>query len=156
MAWIPLSTQDILNSLTEAEQSGTGSESAQSDLTVIVQSVTGLIRGKVNSAKRNQGHLGPIGTIPDELYAAAISIARFKYLSHLPGTQLITKERAIDKDEAYEQLQAAADGSLVVIRGDDVEGQSDLVDSTWGDLGPNLQGPPGQVSPGWSFWNGYW
>jgi len=156
MAWVALSTTDILNSLTEAEQSGTQSDSAQADLTVIVQSVTNLIRGKVNSNKRNQGHLGPIGTLPDELYAAAISIARFKYLSHLPGTQLITKERATDKDEAYEQLEAVSNGSFVVIRGDDVEGQVPLVDATIGDIGPNLQGPEGQKNPGWNFWNGYW
>jgi len=156
MAWIPLSSTDILNSLTEAEQSGTQSESAQSDLTVIVQSVTSLVRGKVNAAKRNQGHLGPVGTIPDELYAAAISISRFKYLSHLPGTQLITKERAADKDEAYQQLEAVKEGELVVIRGDDVDEQSPLVDSTFGDIGPNLQGPEGQKNPGWNFWDGYW
>src|SRR5215831_4313981 len=112
MAWIPLSTNDIQNSLTEDEQNGLGTASAQADLTTIVQSVTGLVRGKVNSNKRNQGHLGPPGTIPDELYAAAISIARFKYLTHLPGTQLITEHRRADKDEAYQQLADVADGNL--------------------------------------------
>ena len=73
MAWIELSTVDILNSLTEAEQSGISTPAANADLATIVQSVTGLVRGKVNSNKRNQGHLGPDGTIPEELYAAAIS-----------------------------------------------------------------------------------
>ena len=70
MAWVPLEVTDILNSLTEQEQSGMSAQAAQSDLTVIVQSVIGLVRGKVNSNKRNQGHLGPEGTIPNELYAA--------------------------------------------------------------------------------------
>lgn len=145
MAWVPLEVSDIANSLTEQEQSGLSAPSAQSDLTVIVQSVIGLVRGKVNSEKRNQGHLGPAGTIPDELYAAAISIARFKWLTHLPGTQLITQDRRADKDEAYEQLQAAADGELVVIRGDDVGEESPLVDAASGSSGTDARGP------GWPF-----
>jgi hypothetical protein len=162
MAWIPLSSTDILNSLTEAEQSGTSSESSQSDLTVIVSSVSNLVRGKVNSSKRNQGRLGPEGTIPDELYAAAISIARFKYLTHLPGTQLITKERAADKDEAYAQLEAVATDELVVITADDEFEQTEVVSADTGSsgpagmVGPNLQGPCNGNSSGWPFWDGYW
>jgi hypothetical protein len=160
MAWIPLNIQDVLNSLTEAEQSGMGSSSAQSDLLIIVTSVTNLIRGKVNAPKRNQGRLGPDGTIPDELYAAAISIARFKYLTHLPGTQLITVDRRADKDEAFQQLEAVIKGELVIVRGDETEAAPVGVDSdAWG---PNLQGwldPVNSInSPqaGWPFWDGYW
>lgn len=138
MAWIPLSTGDILNSLTEQEQSGTNTDSQQSDLTVIVSSVTNLIRGKVNAPKRNQGHLGPEGTIPDELYAAAISIARFKYLTHLPGTQLITVDRRADKDEAYEQLEAVVKGELIIMRIDETE--SAILTGDADSPGPNLQG----------------
>src|SRR5215471_2215449 len=159
MAWVALSTTDILNSLTEAEQSGTQSDSAQADLTTIVQSVTGLVRGKVNSNKRNQGHLGPPGTIPDELYAAAISIARFKYLTHLPGTQLITQDRRDDKNEAYEVLTDVATGDMVVVRGDDVGDQSPPTDGASDSSGSNLQGPnPNAVTTPWSqagsdWWN---
>jgi hypothetical protein len=153
MSWVALSTEDIMNSLTEAEQSGTNSESSQSDLTTIVSSVTSLVRGKVNSAKRNQGRLGPDGTIPEELYAAAISISRFKYLTHLPGTQLITKERAADKDEAYQQLEDVASGELVVITADDVGEQTALVSADYGSIGPNLQG---SSFPQGSVWDGYW
>jgi hypothetical protein len=141
MAWVALSVTDIQNSLTEAEQSGISSPAAEADLTVIVQSVTGLVRGKVNANKRNQGHLGPPGTIPDELYAAAISIARFKYLTHLPGTQLITVDRRADKDEALQQLADVASGDLVIVRGDDVSGQTPEVGVESGWSGTNLQGP---------------
>jgi len=132
MAWIALSVTDIANSLTEAEQTGIESPDAQADLNTIVQSVTGLVRGKVNANKRNQGHLGPAGTIPDELYAAAISIARFKYLTHLPGTQLITVDRRADKDEAYTQLEAAARGELVIVRADDPPGGTPPLGSEYG------------------------
>lgn len=165
MAWVTLNATDVLNSLTEQEQTGISTPSAQSDLAVIVTSVTNLVRGKVNSAKRNQGHLGPVGTIPDELYAAAISISRFKYLTHLPGTQLITKWREQDNDEALAQLQDVADGKLVIVRGDDVNNQTPIVDGSYGTIGPNQQGvePDGtggglwwSWGPGWPFWDGYW
>ena len=159
MAWIPLSTNDIQNSLTEDEQNGLGTASAQADLTTIVQSVTGLVRGKVNSNKRNQGHLGPPGTIPDELYAAAISIARFKYLTHLPGTQLITQDRRDDKNQAYEVLTDVATGDMVVVRGDDAGDQSPTTDGASDSSGSNLQGPnPNSVTAPWGqtgsdWWN---
>jgi len=141
MAWIALSVTDIQNSLTEQEQSGISTPAAEADLSVIVRSVMGLVRGKVNSNKRNQGHLGPPGTIPDELYAAAISIARFKFLTHLPGTQLITAERSADKDAAYQQLADVANGDLVVVRSDDVGDQSPDPASSSGSSAPSLQGP---------------
>jgi len=160
MAWIALSTVDIQNSLTEDEQSGISTPAANADLATIVQSVTGLVRGKVNSNKRNQGHLGPPGTIPDELYAAAISIARFKYLTHLPGTQLITQDRRDDKAEAYDQLEAVATGELVVVRGDDVEDQTPVAASASGSSGSNLQGPNPDavlaVGQGGSDWWNLW
>lgn len=156
MAWIALSATDIENSLTEAEQSGLDSPSANADLTVIVQSVTALVRGKVNSAKRNQGHAGPPGTIPDELYAAAISIARFKFLTHLPGTQLITVDRRADKDEALQLLTDVATGELVVVRGDDVGDQTPNPQAESGSSSVNLQGPdPLIIAPADGWW-GRW
>lgn len=156
MAWIALSSDDIENSLTEAEQSGLDSGAANSDLSTIVASVTALVRGKVNAWRPNQGRLGPSGTIPDELWAAAISIGRFKLLTHLPGTQLITKERAADKDEAYVQLEAVAKGELVIVRGDDLSGQSPGVLAGAGSSGSNLQGPDNPDSVTYSGWSTWW
>jgi hypothetical protein len=151
MAWITLSTTDILNSLTEQEQAGLQTPSAQADLNSIVQNVTTLVRGRVNANKRNQGHLGPVGTIPDELHAAAISIGRFKWLTHLPGTQLITEDRRNDKNEAYDLLADAADGRLVVVRGDDIGTQTPPVGADSGSSGSDYRGPaywPFLVVPG--------
>jgi hypothetical protein len=132
MAWISLAVTDIENSLTASEQAGIDSPDSEADLAVIVQSVTGMVRGKVNANKRNQGHLGPAGTIPDELYAAAISISRFKYLTHLPGTQLITADRRQDYQDALTQLAEAASGDLVVVRADDPPGGTPQVGSEYG------------------------
>jgi hypothetical protein len=158
MAWVALSVSDIQNSLTEEEQAGLQTGSAQADLTVIVQSVTGLVRGKVNSNKRNQGHLGPPGTIPDELYAAAIAIARFKFLTHLPGTQLITQDRRQENTDGHTELNDASTGALVVVRGDDVSGQTPVLGSASDTSLPlgNLQGGPPYIMEPWGNWELMW
>ena len=132
MSWIALTVDDVENSLTSVEQGLMGDPSSAVDLNNIVVTVTNLVRGKVNSNRRNQGHMGPAGTIPDELQAAAVSIARFKFLTHLPGTQLITKERNADKDEAYEQLHQVATGELVIARWDDPPGGTPALGSDYG------------------------
>jgi hypothetical protein len=140
MAWVILNSTDVLNSLTDAEQQQmAAASSAMIDLNNIVLHVTNLVRGKVNAAKRNQGHLGPVGTIPDELYAAAVAISRFKLLTHLPGTQLITPDRRQDKDEAFLQLHDVALGVLTIIKGDDVGYQSVL--GIYGEVGNSTLNP---------------
>lgn len=152
MSWIALSSDDIENSLTATEQSLMETDSStEADLTTIVASVTTLVRGKVNSYRPNQGRLGPAGTIPDELWAAAISIARYKFLSHLPQNQLMAPDRENDKVDAYAQLEAAATGDLVIIRGDEISGQSPVTLAEAGSSGSNLQGPnPDSVTEaGW-------
>jgi hypothetical protein len=133
MAWIALSAEDIENSLSATEHGVfDGDSAAEADLAVIVQSVTGLVRGKVNSAKRNQGHMGPPGTIPDELYAAAISIARFKLITHFPENQLMAPDREADVNRAYDELGAVARGELVVVRADDPLGATPEPGSEYG------------------------
>jgi hypothetical protein len=113
MAWVAINADEVINSLTSQEQSMMTDPSSASDMAMIVTNVTNLIRGRVLASR--QGLTGPPGTIPEELWAVAISIARFKFLTHLPGTQLITKERTADKDEAYTQLDALAQGNLYVM-----------------------------------------
>ena len=120
MAWVPLLAEDVQNSLSLTEQSVfDGDAAAANDLNTIVFSVTNLVRGKVNSNQRNQGHLGPPGTIPDELYGAAISISRYKLISHFPENQLMAPDREQDVSRAYDELAAVASGELVVVRYDD-------------------------------------
>jgi hypothetical protein len=133
MAWVLLSATDIQNSLSATEQTVFNADAAaEADLTTIVQSVTGLVRAKVNSNKRNQGHLGPSGTIPDELYAAAISIGRFKLITHFPENQLMAPDRETDKNDAMQQLADVASGQLVIVRYDDPLGQTPVVVSEYG------------------------
>jgi hypothetical protein len=114
MAWITLTTDDILNSLTSQEQGLMNDPSSAVDLANIVSGVIALVRGKVITYQPNQTQTGPAGTIPEELHAAATAISRFKFLTHLPGTQLITKWREEENVTALAQLDAAANGTLLV------------------------------------------
>ncbi len=125
------------------------------DLANIVQSVTALVRGKVFSWQPNQTIIPQVlpGTIPEELLAAAISIARFKFLTHLPGTQLITKERSADKDEAYAYLDDVVAGKMTVLGPDGVTVPSNPAD-TGGE--PYFKPYADWQSAGTPAWGGYW
>lgn len=132
MAWVPLTAVDILNSLSVKEQGLFQDAQSQQNLANITVGVIGLVRGKVNAAKRNQGHLGPEGTIPDELMLAALAIGRFKLISQYPENQLMAPDREQDRIDAYAQLEQVANGELVVVRGDDVGGQTPELQSDFG------------------------
>src|ERR1700740_2175469 len=112
MAWLPLLTDDVLNSLSATEQNQMTDPSSAADLEQIVSSVVSFVRGKVNSWQPNQAYAGPVGTIPEETYGSAIAIARYKFLTHLPGTQLITRWREAENTEAYALLSDVARGKL--------------------------------------------
>jgi hypothetical protein len=145
----------VINSLTAQEASLMTDPASAVDMGNIVQSVTGLIRGKVFSWQPNQTMIPLVtaGTIPEELLAAAISIARFKFLTHLPGTQLITKERSADKDEAYAYLDDVAAGKMIVLGPDGA-----TVPSNPADTGGEPYWPPYPCwqSAGTPAWGGYW
>jgi hypothetical protein len=116
MAWLPLITDDVLNSLSATEQNQMTDPSSAADLAQIVSSVTSFVRGKVNSYQPNQVFIPyPPGMIPEETYGAAIAIARYKFLCHLPGTQLITKWREQENTEAYALLADVASGKLIIL-----------------------------------------
>src|SRR5258708_18076917 len=89
--------------------------SSASDMATIVYNVTNLVRGKVRGWQPNQAYMGPVGTIPDELMAPAVAICRYKFLTHLPSTQLITKWREAENTEAYALLADVASGKFVIL-----------------------------------------
>jgi len=118
MAWVPINSDEVINSLTSQEQSMMTDPSSASDMATIVYNVTNLVRGKVMGWQPNQAYMGPVGTIPDELMAPAIAICRYKFLTHLPGTQLITKWREAENTEAYTLLADVARGKFVILAPD--------------------------------------
>lgn len=123
-----------------------------SDVAAIIVHVTALIRGKVQSWRPNQGDLAlaPSGTIPEELMAPALAICRYKFLTHLPGTQLITKWREAENTEAYALLDQVATGVFVILASDNT------VPSNPADTGGEPYWPPYPVymppQPPWVYW----
>jgi hypothetical protein len=116
MAWLQLQTSDVLNSLSSQEQNQMTDASSTANLAQIISSVTSFVRGKVNSYQPNQVFIPyPAGMIPEETYGAAVAIARYKFLTHLPGTQLITKWREAENTEAYALLDDVASGKLIIL-----------------------------------------
>jgi hypothetical protein len=163
--WLALTTDQVLNSLAASEQQALSTSSNAADLNFIIQTVTYMVIGKVNTYGPNQGNLGPPGTMPSEALGAACAIARFRLLTSIPGTQLITKWREQEKDEAYTLLDEIAAGKLQVIGGDGTISQRK---ATYGgeDLFPvyldgngwpypyNVMNPGTRANPVWE--GGYW
>jgi len=76
LAWLPLLTSDVLNSLTIEEQNQMTDPSSTADLAQIVSSVVSMVRGKVNSYQANQVFIPyPPGMIPEETYGAAVALS---------------------------------------------------------------------------------
>jgi Protein of unknown function (DUF1320) len=158
--WITLTTDHIQNSLSKAEcDTLTGSNSAAS-LQNVIQSVVSLVRGKIQSYQPNQGNLGPLGTIPEEALASAIAISRYKFLTTLPGTQLITKWREQENVDAYKLLDDISAGRLLIA---DKDGEFEQRQATVAPTAPPGSGvgeiwfPPyinPQPDPSWEY--GYW
>jgi hypothetical protein len=159
MAWLALETDDVVNSLTQQEQSQMTDPSSASDMATIIASVTSLVRGKVQSFQPNQSFVPyPAGMIPEELLAAAIAICRYKFLTHLPGTQLITKWREQENTNALALLDNVATGKMVILSPINPDGSGGTVPSNPADSGGEPYFPPypcwqSQGSPGWG---GYW
>jgi hypothetical protein len=119
MAWLPLIGKDILSILTQPERDlfGQGFSASSSDdrLDAILVWVVSLVRGKVAAFPENLGVMGAPGTIPPELYGAAIEIARWKLLTAFPqGRVFLDAARERSYTDALKQLDDAAEGKLIV------------------------------------------
>jgi hypothetical protein len=123
MAWIAISQDTVVNSLTQQEQSQMTDPSSATDMANIIANVTSFVRGKVQSWQPNQNFVPyPAGMIPEELMAAAIAICRYKFLTHLPGTQLITKWREAENTGALALLNDVATGKMIILAPTNLDG----------------------------------
>jgi hypothetical protein len=159
MAWQTLTTDEILNSLTAQEQSLMTDPSSSVDLANIVVNVTDLVLGKVQSWRPNQTFLPyPAGMIPGECMAAAVAIARYKFLTHLPGTTLITKWREQENTNALALLNDVAAGKLIILSPVLPDGSGGTVPSNpaASDGEPYFKPYPDWQSAGTPAWGGYW
>lgn len=117
--WVQLDPDDLLNAITQPERDLFGQGSIGIDipdrLEQIIEWVTSLVRGKVSSNVANVPVMGPLGTIPDELYLAAIDICRFQFLTAFPQGKLFLDEpRMRGYENALKLLDDAANGTINV------------------------------------------
>jgi hypothetical protein len=160
MAWLAISQDEVVNSLTQQEQSQMTDPSSATDMANIIANVTNLVIGKVQSWRPNQSFVPyPVGQIPGEMMAAAVAICRYKFLTHLPGTQLITKWREAENTDALALLDAVAKGEMVILSPVNPDGSGGTVPSNPADQGGEPYWPPYPTWIGYDrgpYAGGYW
>lgn len=120
MSWLVISPDDVVSRLTETErlQCDTADVSGTTvtmRLPTIITYATQYIRGKVAVFPNTRGNMGPAGTIPDELYLAALNLIRWELLNALPNIgRLEDDPRKGDYEQAIKDIEAAAKGDLVI------------------------------------------
>jgi Protein of unknown function (DUF1320) len=121
LSWLQISPDDVVSRLTETERlqcdtaDVTGTTLTQR-LPTIITAATHYIRGKVAKFPNTRRQMGPSGTIPDELYLAALNLVRWELLNALPNIgRLEDDPRRGDYEQALKDFEAAGDGDLVIL-----------------------------------------
>lgn len=117
--WEQLDPDDLRNALTEPELDLMNQDSSialsPDRMLQVLGWVVSRVRGKVAAYPTNADNMGPEETIPEELYSAAIHIARYDLLTSFPqGNLFIDAPRARAYEDALKQLDDVAKGLLVV------------------------------------------
>ena len=135
MAWITLTETHLGERLAAAELAAlqTAAVGAYGNTVPdVLDSVVAEVRGRVAANGRNQ--LGAAGTIPEELKAAALAIARWRILSRLPGVKSLQDEaRRSEYADALSLLAAVADGKFAIL-----QPATSLEDADTGDPLPSI------------------
>lgn len=118
MAWITLTETHLGERLAAAELAAlkTAATGAYGNTVPDVLAATvAEVRGRIAANGRNQ--LGAAGTIPEELKAAALAIARWRILSRLPGVKSLQDDaRRAEYNDALALLAAVARGEFAIIQ----------------------------------------
>lgn len=137
MAWIELTESHLGERLAAAELAALQSAAVGAygnTVPDVLASVVAEVRGRVAANGRNQ--LGASGTIPDELKAAALAIARWRILSRLPGMKSLQDEaRRAEYSDALALLAAVADGKFAIQK------PSEPIDADTGAVEPSISTP---------------
>lgn len=109
--WITLTEADLQTALTGPELTAAKTAALAagqgSVLDDVFAQVTREVRGHVATCERNT--LGPAGTIPDELLAAAVDECVYRLCKRLPGKVLLKQERSDAHDDAVALFNRAAE-----------------------------------------------
>jgi hypothetical protein len=115
--WITLQPDDLASRLSEAEYNALQSAATGiygNTVPTVLADVVKEVRGRVAACARNT--LGPEGTIPDELKAAALALARWRCLSRLPGMRALQDEaRRAEYNDALALLADVARCSFAIV-----------------------------------------
>ena len=110
--WIQLTTQDVLDEFSLAEQTSLIGLGAVGTLDKILAKTVGTVRGSI---KAGSTPLGAAGTIPEQLAQDVVAIARWRWLSSAP---LLQKFKSEDRkklyDDARNTLKDVSNGRLKV------------------------------------------
>jgi hypothetical protein len=117
--WQEIDPDDLKSSLTQPEldlfEQGSSATGSPDRLPRILDEVVSMIRGRVAAFAENRVGMGKDDEIPEELYGAAMEIARYRFLSSFPQGKLFNDEtRTQLYKDALKQLDAAAKGLLFV------------------------------------------
>lgn len=117
--WQQLDPDDMLNQLTQPERDlfGTGASATgmPDRLPRVLEMVVAQVRGKVAAFAENRDGMGADDTIPEELYGAALEIARYRFLTSFPqGKMFIDEARTQCYKDALKQLDDVAKGLLFI------------------------------------------
>lgn len=116
MAWITLTEAHLGERLAAAELAALQSAAVGAygnTVPDVLASVAAEVRGRIAANKANA--LGASGTIPEELKAAALAIARWRILSRLPGMKALQDDaRRSEYADAQALLSAVAKGEFAV------------------------------------------
>lgn len=113
MSWITITADDVLGEFTPQEQAALeGIQGASAQLPGLVARAVNAARGAVGAG----GYaLGADGTVPEQLAAEVIAIARWRWLIAFPQLQrLQTREREAAHDRGQARLDAVARQQLRV------------------------------------------
>jgi phage gp36-like protein len=117
--WSALNAYDINATLTAPEISlfneGDSFSTASPRLDSIISWVVDSVRAKVAACAENRNVMGPVGTIPSELYGDAIAIARYQLLTSFPaGKNFLDEGRTRTYTDALKHLDDVAAGKLAI------------------------------------------
>lgn len=119
MAWITLTEAHLGERLAAAELAALQSAAVGAygnTVPDVLASVVAEVRGRV--AVRYP--LGEAGTIPEELKAAALAIARWRILSRLPGMKSLQDDaRRTEYVDGLSLLEAVANGKFLIVAPED-------------------------------------
>jgi hypothetical protein len=117
VAWIVLTADELLRSLTGPEKAAVSTAALAAGQTdpvpAIVEDVINEVRGYIAAHPSNA--LGLSGTIPEKLKIATLSRARYEALTRLPiGRSILTEDRVKSNESARTLLRDVAAGRFQI------------------------------------------